>query len=139
MADTETDGATVTMDRLAKAYIKIRDKLSELTHAFEQQEAALKEQQAQIAGAMKDQMQAMGVKSAATTFGTVSLKTKTRFYASDWDAMSRFIIEHDAVFLLEKRIAQTNMSDYLEQNPTEPPPGLSTMSELTVAVTRPRK
>lgn len=130
---------TEPLDRLAKVYIKIRDKLSELTRAFEAEEARLKEQQAQIAAAMKDQLQALGVKSAGTAFGTVSLKTKTRYYASDWDAMSKFIIEHDAVFLLEKRIAQTNMSDYLEQNPAEPPPGLSTVSELTVSVMKPRK
>jgi len=127
------------LDRLAKVYIKIRDKLSELTRAFEAEEARLKEQQSLIAAAMKDQLQALGVKSAGTIFGTVSLKTKTRYYASDWDAMYRFIQEHDAAFLLEKRIAQTNMSDFLEQNPTDPPPGLSTVSELTVSVMKPRK
>lgn len=130
---------TEPMDRLAKVYIKIRDKLSELTQTFEVEEARLKEQQAQIAAAMKDQLQALGVTSAGTAFGTVSLRTKTRYYASDWDAMYRFIQNHDAAYLLEKRIAQTNMSDYLEQNPTDVPPGLSTMSELTVAVMKPRK
>ena len=130
---------TEPMDRLAKVYIKIRDKLSELTRTFEAEEARLKEQQALIAAAMKDQLQAMGVKSAGTAFGTDSLKTRTRYYASDWDAMYRFIQEHDAAFLLEKRIAQTNMAEYLEQNPTDVPPGLSTMSELTVAVMKPRK
>lgn len=67
-----------TMDRLTKVYLKMRDKLSELTRAFESEEAKLKEQQALVAAAMKDQMQAMGVKSAGTAFGTVSLRTKTR-------------------------------------------------------------
>lgn len=133
------DEASVTIDKLAKIYIKIRDKLGELTRAYEAEEGRLKEQQAQIASAMKDQLQALGVKSAGTAFGTVSLKTKTRYYASDWEAMYRFIQEHDAAFLLEKRIAQSNMEAFLEQNPNDPPPGLSTMSELTVSVTKPRK
>lgn len=130
---------TPSIDRLARVYIKIRDKLSELTRAYEAEEAKLKEQQAQIATAMKDQLQALGVKSAGTAFGTVSLKTKTRYYASDWEAMYRFIQEHDAAFLLEKRIAQSNMEAFLEQNPSDVPPGLSTMSEMTVSVTKPRK
>lgn len=53
--------------------------------------------------------------------------------------MHRFILEHDALFLLEKRIAQTNMDDFLEQNPGDVPPGLNTTSELTVSVMKPRK
>ena len=130
---------TVTMDRLAKVYIKIRDARSELTRSYEEKEAELKAQQAEIANAMKDQMQALGVKSAGTAFGTVTIRVKTRYYAQDWDAMYRFIHDNDAGFLLEKRIAQTNMSSFLEQNPGVVPPGLNTMSETDVSVTKPRK
>jgi len=129
----------VSMDRLARVYIKIRDARSQLTREYEDKDAALKEQQSGVANAMKDQMLALGVKSAGTTHGTVMLKVKTRYYAQDWDAMYRFIHDNDAGFLLEKRIAQTNMSDFMEQNPGRIPPGLNTMSETEVSVTRPRK
>lgn len=137
--DGPGDNAAVTMDRLTRVYIKMRDKLSALTRDFEQQEAAIKEQQAEVAAAMKDILQSAGGTGMRTQYGTVSLKTNTRYYTQDWEAMYRFLHEHDALHLLEKRIAQRNMSEFLEENPGVIPPGLNTMSELTVSVTKPRK
>lgn len=129
----------VTMDRLTRIYIKMRDKLSELTREYEAAEASIKAQQAEVSSAMKDVIQKAGGTGMKTAFGTVSLKTSTRYYTQDWEAMSRFIIDNDAVFLLEKRVAQKNMSEFLENNPGVVPPGLNTMSEITVSVTKPRK
>lgn len=129
----------VTMDRLTRIYIKMRDKLAELAREYEAAEARIKEQQAEVAGAMKEIIQKAGGTGMKTEYGTVSLKTNTRYYAQDWDAMGRFIIDNAAVHLLEKRIAQRNMSEFLEANPGMIPPGLNTMSEITVSVTKPRK
>ena len=129
----------VTMDRLTRVYIKMRDKLAEMTREFEEQEAALKAKQAEVAAAMKDILQATGGTGIKTEYGTVSLKTSTRYYAQDWDAMYQFLLEQGALHLLEKRIAQRNMSEFLEANPGVVPPGLNTMSEITVSVTKPRK
>jgi hypothetical protein len=136
---TETEDEVVTLDRLARVYIKMRDKLSELTREYETAEAAIKAQQAEVAAAMKDRLQALGAKSAATSYGTVTLKTSTRYYFQDWEAAHRFIIDNDAPYLLEKRVSQTMMKEFLETNPGVVPPGLNTMSELTVSVTKPRK
>ena len=129
----------ITMDRLAKVYIKIRDARAELTRTFDTEDARLKGQQEEIAGTMKDIIRAAGGTGMKTTYGTVALVTKTRFYAQDWDAMYRFIHDNDAGFLLEKRIAQKNMADFLDKNPTNVPTGLNTMSEIEVSVTKPRK
>lgn len=134
----ETQGQ-VTMDRLARVYIKMRDKLTELTREYEEKEAAIKAQQADVAAAMKDIIQSTGGTGIKTEYGTVSLKTNTRYYTQDWDAMYQFLLEHGALHLLEKRIAQRNMSEFLEANPGVVPAGLNTMSELTVSVTKPRK
>ena len=128
-----------TMDRLTKIYIKMREKLSELTREYETAEATIKAQQSEVAGAMKDIIQKAGGTGMKTAYGTVALKTTTRFYAQDWEAMAQFIIEHEAVFLLEKRVAQKNMADFLEANPGVVPPGLNSLSEITVSVTKPRK
>jgi len=130
---------TITMDRLAKIYIKMREKLAEVTRAFEEQETKIKAQQQEVAAAMKDIIQQAGGESIRTAHGTVTLKTTKRFYAQDWEAMYQFINDNDAPFLLEKRIAQKNMQEFLEANPETVPPGLNTMSELTVSVTKPRK
>lgn len=129
----------VTMDRLTRVYIKMRDKLAQMSREYEEAEALLKAKQAEVAAAMKDIIQKAGGTGMKTEYGTVSLKTSTRYYAQDWDAMYRFLHDHDVLHLLEKRIAQKNMSEFLESNPGVVPPGLNTMSEITVSVTKPRK
>ena len=84
-------------------------------------------------------MMALGTKSARTEFGTISLKEKTRFYTQDWDSFKKFVIEHDAVDLLEKRIAQSNMQTFLEENPKLLPPGLNSVTEYSISVRKPTK
>lgn len=125
---------SVTLDRLAKVYLKMRNHIGELTKAYESETEALKAKQHEVALAMKDIMQSTGQKSAKTDHGTIILSTKTRYVAQDWDAMKRFIIDHDAVDLLEKRIAQKNMSEFLENNPGVVPMGLNTLTEVDVTV-----
>lgn len=136
----ETEEVTdVTMDRLAKVYIRMRDKLAELTREYEAAEESIKAQQAEVAAAMKDIIQKAGGESIRTAHGTVTLKTTKRFYAQDWEAMYQFIVDRAMPQLLEKRIAQKNMQEFLDANPDVVPPSLNTMSELTVSVTKPRK
>lgn len=130
---------TVPLDRLAKVYIKIRDKIAEMTKDYESQVEALKVQQSAVADSIKEQLRAANALSAKTEYGTVSLVTKTRYIAQDRDAMKAFILEHQAIDLLEMRIAQVNMGKFLEENPGVVPAGLNTLSEVTVSVRRPTK
>jgi hypothetical protein len=88
---------------------------------------------------MKDQMKSMGVKSVQTSFGTVAMVTKTRYNTQYCDSFKKFILEHEVVDLLEKRIAQTNMARYLEENPGSLPPGLNSVTEFEIRVTKPTK
>lgn len=125
---------TIPMDKLARMYMKMRTAIQDLDKQIED----IKEAQQHVKNAMKDQMLALGTKSVRTDFGTISLKEKTRYYTQDWDSFKKFVIEHDAVDLLEKRIAQTNMQTFLEENPSLHPPGLSNTAEFDISVTKPR-
>ena len=125
---------TIPMDKLVRMYTKMRAAMQDLDKQIEN----IKEQQQQVKNAMKDQMMALGTKSARTEFGTITLKEKSRFYTQDWDSFKKFIVEHDAVDLLEKRIAQLNMQTFLDENPSLHPPGLSSLAEFDIAVTKPR-
>jgi hypothetical protein len=138
MEETQTV-ELVPMDRLAKVYVKIRDKISEMTREYESQVEVLKEQQAQIAATMKDQLRATNALSTKTEHGTVSLITKKRYVAMDQDAFKAFVIEHQAVDLYEQRIAQKNMAEFIEKNPDVSIAGLNVLSEVTVSVRRPTK
>ncbi len=123
-----------SMDKLAEVYIKIRTKKQEVTKELESQIETLDEQLKEIAGAMKEQLVAAGGSSLKTNHGTIYLTKKQRFYPMDWDAFNKWVVENNAVALLEKRIAQKNTEQWLEENPTNPPPGLQCEAELTVTV-----
>lgn len=127
----------VPMDKLARVYRKMQTRIQELTATYETEVEALKAQQEEIKNALKDQMLALGVKSVNTDAGTVILSTKTRYNTQDWDAFKQFVIEHDAVDLLEKRIAQTNMATFLKENPSLMPPGLNSNTEFSISVRKP--
>jgi hypothetical protein len=74
-----------------------------------------------------------------TTEGTVVLSTKTRYSTTDWDEFKEFVKENDALDLFEKRIAQTNMAQFLKENPALVPPGLNSNAEYSVSVRKPTK
>ena len=128
---------TVPMDKLARIYRKIKTEIDTLTQEYDNKLETLKAQQDELKFAMKDQMQALGVKSVQTAFGTVAMIHKTRYSTQDWDSFKKFMIEHEAIDLLEKRIAQTNMAQFLEENPGVVPPGLNSSSEYDISVRKP--
>ena len=129
----------IPLDKLAKIYRKIKAEIDALTQEYDTKIEQLKAQQDELRFAMKDQMKALGVKSVNTAFGTVSMVNKTRYSTNDWDSFKKFIIENDVVDLLEKRIAQSNMARFLEENPGSVPPGLNAFSDFEIRVTKPSK
>lgn len=128
---------TPPLDKLAEVYIKIRTRIAEVTKAYDTEVEGLKEQQAQIASAMKDLLQQLNVRSVNTVGGTVVLTEKVRYFPSDWAEFKQFIKDNDAFDLMEKRIAQTNMAKFLEDNPDKYPPGLQSETEISVSVRKP--
>ncbi len=127
----------VPMDKLAKIYRKIRTEIETLTKVYDTQVEQLKLQQDALKSAMKDQMQALGVTSVKTEQGTVVMSVKTRFTTNDWDSFKKFVAEQDALDLFERRINQTNMKVFLEENPGVVPPGLNSNSEYDISVRKP--
>ena len=131
--------ANVPMDKLAKVYRRMAARIQELTQGYENEVEEIKRQQDTVKIALKDQMLALGVSSVRTDQGTVVLSTKTRYNTQDWDSFKTFVLQHEAVDLLEKRIAQTNMSTFLEENPGLVPPGLNSVSEYAISDRKPTK
>ena len=129
----------VPLDKLAKIYRKIYRKIQELTKDYESQVEHLKAQQDEIRNAMKDQMMALGTNSVKTNEGTIILSQKVRYYTDDWDSFKQFAMDNDALDLFERRISQSNMALFLEDNPGLVPAGLSSLSEVSVTVRKPTK
>ena len=128
----------IPIDKLTKIYRKIKAQIDQLTREYDTQVEVLKASQDELRFAIKDQMKALGVSSVKTEFGTVSMANKTRYSTQDWDSFKAFIVAHDVVDLLEKRIAQLNMAKFLEDNPGVVPPGLNAFSDFEIRITKPR-
>lgn len=126
------------VDKMVRVYIRIRDERTKLQQEYDAADAVLKEQLEAIEGRLLEMCKRDGVEGFKTPFGSVSRRTKTRYWPADWAEMHKWIKEHDALEMLEKRLAQGNMKKYLEENPDDAPPGLQVDSSYAVTITRPR-
>jgi len=132
----ETEDEVVPIDLLVKIHSRIKGRIDALTKEYDTAVEQLKAQQDEVRFAIKDKMKALGLKSVNTSYGTVSLSTETRYNTQDWDSFKKFILDHQVVELLEKRIAQTNMATFLQENPGAVPPGLNSYTEFEIRVTK---
>lgn len=124
------------MDKLTEAYINIRDARAKLKQEYEAQDKSLEETAKLLEESMLDACKQMGVDSVRTPYGTIIRSIKSRYWTNDWDSMYRFIREHDAFALLEKRLHQTHMKEFLSENPDLQPAGLNVENQYTVVVRR---
>ena len=125
----------IPLDKLVAIHAKINSQIEGLYRQL----AVLEETRTHLRPATKDQMKALGLTSVQTSTGTVWLMKKTRYNTQDWDSCKAFVLEHQVVDLLEKRIAQTNMAQFLDENPGVLPPGLNPVTEFDIRVTKARK
>jgi hypothetical protein len=128
--------APVDLDKLAYIYIKIRDARDDTRRIFMAKEKELEDQMQTLSEQMLDSCKEMGADSIRTAHGTIIRTVKSRYTTNDWDSMYSFIQEHGAFGLLEKRLQQTNMKEFLSENPDLLPMGLNVQSEYTVSVRR---
>lgn len=130
---------SIPLDKLVKIYRKIKAEIDTLTKEYDTKMEELKAAQDEIKFEIKDQMKALGVTSVKSPYGTVSMRTTTQYSTNDWASFKEFILEHGAVDLLFKRIAQANMAQFLEENPGVVPPGLNSHTEFNIVITKPTK
>jgi hypothetical protein len=124
-------------DELVLAYRRIRDVINEKEEAHKEAIAALKAQQDVVSEALLTLCNDQNLDSIRTAAGTVTRSTTTRFWTSDWESMYQFIKDRDAPFLLEQRIHNGNMRQFLEDNPEDLPIGLNADTKYVVRVRKP--
>jgi hypothetical protein len=125
-------------ESLVSAYINIRD---ERDRIINQQKQTLKELELQLEAVSKALLEICKenkLDGFRTDFGTVSQITKTEYWTNDWDSLYKFIKENDAFHLLHKRVNQSGMKEFLDENPDLHPAGLNVDQEYSIRVTRPR-
>lgn len=122
----------INADRLAKVYVKIREKRKELA----KQDRELEEQLEAVARQLLEICKEQGAATIRTDHGTISRRINKRYWPTDWDAFYKFIKEQDAMSLLYQRINTANMQQFLEENPDIHPPGLNADVTQTVVIVK---
>jgi flagellar biosynthesis chaperone FliJ len=135
-SEKEYEMEQMSAEKLANIYIKIRDakqaeeeKMKAKLSEFQEQLDLISEQLLELC---KDQ----NATSIKTESGTIIRKISTRYWSTDWESMHAFIKKHDALGLLEQRLHQANMKQFLEENPELMPPGVQVDRKYTVVVRR---
>ena len=130
----------MSLPKLVKAFRNLRDKRSELKAEFEAQDKALVEQQEKIQSYLLTHCNENDVNSVKTDEGTFYRKRKVNYWCSDWESFHKFVLEHQIPEILQKRIAQKNLEEFLAEEGNEHlvPIGLQSDSTYTITVQKPR-
>jgi len=125
--------------QLVNVYIKIRDAKDMKKRQMEEEIAALDQQLAVVEQELLEICKTTGQDGGKTQHGSFTRAVKTRYWTSDWDSMYKFIREHDAPDLLERRIAQGNFAQFVQENPDKMPAGVNVESKYSITVRRSSK
>jgi hypothetical protein len=123
-------------EKLVSVYVKIRDAKAVKTKEMEDAIKALDAQLDSIEQELLNICKATGQDGGKTSAGSFTRSVKTRYWTSDWDSMYKFIREHDVPDLLERRIAQGNFKQFLEEFPNLMPEGVNLESKYSITVRR---
>ena len=127
---------TENTPQLIKAYVKMRDARSALKAKYEEEDDKIKQQMSLIEEALQETCKIAGGNISIPGVGRVVRSVKTQYWTSDWESMHKFIKENDAVDLLERRIAQKAMAEFVRANPDKIPPGMNADSKYVITVYR---
>ena len=124
----------ITAEKLTKAYIKIRDERAKLSAEYKEKDSVLSRQLERVKQGLLDYCNDHSVESVRTSEGLFYRSVKQKFWTNDWEKMHAFIMEDNVPELLEKRLNQTNLKQFLEENPESQPDFLNVDSEYSMSV-----
>ena len=127
----------LSINDLVAAYRRIRAAISEAEEAHEAKIKGLKEKMELVSTELLNVCNEQNIDSIRTPEGTVSRRVQTRYWSTDWEEMYKFIEEHNVPFVLEKRIHNGNMKQFLEENPDVLPIGLQVDNKYVIQVRKP--
>jgi hypothetical protein len=136
MEEAESITDDLSVHKLTRVYLKIRDARAQLSKEYKEQDKALEEQMDVVEQKLLDICKQVDANTIKTPAGLVMRGVDTRYWTNDWDSMFTFIKDNDALGLFEKRLHQTNMKQFLEEYPDKFPPGMLVDSKYKIIVRR---
>lgn len=126
------------LDDLVTTYLTIRNERNTLKNQWETKDAELKADLEQLEQAMLVACNEINADSIRTGSGTIIKSLKETYTCGDWDNFKQFVVENNALDLLQQRISQTNFKEFMSTRLDEGlPPGISTLREFAITVRKP--
>lgn len=129
--------AQKNIEEVVARYLETRTAIEDMEARHDEEIAELKTTFRNLADELLSICNENNVDSMRTATGTVSRRVSSRYWTSDWESMYRFIKDNDVPFLLEQRIHNGNMRQFLQENPDEMPPGLQADNKFVIQVRKP--
>ena len=128
----------VNANSLVETYLAIRRERERMAKKYEQEDAVFKEQMDRLEEAMLETCNAIGAETLRTESGTIMKTLKENYICGDWDNFKQFVVENNALDLLQQRISQANFKEFMTTRQDEGlPPGISTLREFGITVRKP--
>ena len=129
----------MSINDLTQAYMNIRSERERISSEFKNRDETLKSQQVVLEQEMLKICADQGADSIRTSVGTVSRQIKNRFHILDWNSFYQFVLEQKVPQLLQKRVHETNFTDFMQGRENEGlPPGVNVAREYTITVYKPK-
>ena len=134
---TDVKKVEKTIEEMVGIYIKMRTRIEETEERHKLELEKLKEEYDIVSQHLLGICNEQNLDSIKTPAGTVSRRVSSRYWTSDWAHMHQFILDNQAPFLLEQRIHNGNMKQFLEENPDTLPIGLQADRKFVIQVRKP--
>lgn len=127
----------IDINQLVKAYRKIRDAIKEAEAEHEEKVSGMKADLDKVGAELLKFCNDKDLDSIRTPVGTISRRIQTRYWTTDWEEMHKFVLDNEVPYVLEKRINNNALQQYLEDHPDAFPPGLQVDRKFVIQVRKP--
>lgn len=125
----------VSTDEMVAAYIALRDERAKLREQYEADDAKLLADMDKIEVALLSLCNNVNATSIKTSNGTIIRRLMERFYCTDWDNFNKFVMDNEAIHLLERRIHQGNFKEFMSAHEGDGlPPGVNVTREYGITI-----
>jgi len=134
------EGNKISLPKLVKAFRALRDERGKLKESYKEEDNILEAKQDKIKEVLLAHCRENDINSVKTDEGTFTRTKKVNYWTNDWEKLHEFILEHQIPDILQKRISQANLKEWLEDENNKGllPKGLQADAEYTITIQKPR-
>jgi len=127
---------TPNVGDVIRTYMKLRDQKAVIEGEVKGKLTDLVAKMNKLEAYLKTQMDAQGLTSFKSEYGTAFLTTTDYASVADWDKLLTFVRENEAYDMLTKSVSKTAVRSHIDEKKTIPP-GVNYGTKLEVNIRKP--